>query len=122
MQKIHEGRASAGRSPPRGATILLGLFLAGQCAVLAAATESHIVVQRNRAFSLRDVVLKTGDTIRFSNEDEFLHQIYIASPAFTFDSAEQPPGQVIDVTFSASGMFEVQCHIHPKMHLNVTAQ
>jgi plastocyanin len=121
MQGIHARRASSGRSP-RGAAVLLGLLVAGHSAVLATAAESHMVVQRNRAFSLREIVVKAGDTLRFSNDDEFLHQIYVTSPALTFDSAEQPPGQVIDVKLSASGMFEVQCHIHPKMHLNVTVQ
>jgi plastocyanin len=76
--------------------------------------------QRNRAFGVREIAVTAGDTIKFSNEDEFLHQIFIASPALNFDSVEQPPGQTIEVKFPTSGSFEVLCHIHPKMRLAVT--
>jgi plastocyanin len=40
----------------------------------------------------------------------------------SFDSDEQPPGQNVSVTFPASGIFEVRCHIHPKMSLIVTVR
>jgi plastocyanin len=132
MQVIDDGSGSAvGRlraqqlarlTTGRSLAVLLGLFLFGQCAVLAYAAESHTVAQRNRAFSVREIAVKAGDTIKFSNEDEFLHQIFVASPALNFDSAEQPPGQTIEVRFPTSGNFDVLCHIHPKMRLVVAVQ
>lgn len=36
--------------------------------------------------------------------------------------AESDPGNAIDVEFTASGTFDVFCHIHPKMNLHVTVQ
>jgi plastocyanin len=118
-----DGLRTLGRlTPRRSLAILLGLFLVGQGAMLAYAAESHAVVQHNRAFNLREIIVKRGDTVKFSNDDEFLHQIFIAAPALNFDSAEQPPGEAIEVKFPAAGSFDVFCHIHPKMHLHVTVQ
>jgi hypothetical protein len=51
-----------------------------------------------------------------------LHQIFIASPALNFASAEQAPGQTIEVEFSTSGSFEALGHIHPTMRLAATVQ
>jgi plastocyanin len=118
-----DGLQTLGRlTPRRSLAILLGLFLVGQGAMLAYAAESHTVVQHNRAFNLREIAVKRGDTVKFSNDDEFLHQIFIAAPTLNFDSAEQPPGEAIEVKFPTAGSFDVFCHIHPKMHLHVTVQ
>ena len=88
------------------------------CAASAFAASVH-VAQKHRSFSQSVITIQRGDTIAFSNDDEFLHQIYVDSKAMSFDSAEQPPGQTINVPFSQSGTFQVRCHIHPKMLLTV---
>jgi plastocyanin len=104
----------------------------GYCLMLAAvlllvatalfAAAAHRVVQKGRAFSLSQVTIARGDTVLFSNDDEFLHQIYVDSPNMSFDSDEQPPGQTIQVNFPRSGTFPVRCHIHPKMLLTVLVE
>jgi plastocyanin len=91
-------------------------------AALAAAAESHRVIQRGRAFNLTEISIAAGDSLEFSNEDEFLHQIFVQSPSFSFDSEEQPPGQAISVKFPTAGTFNVNCHIHPKMDLKVVVK
>jgi plastocyanin len=103
----------------RTGLLLAGLFILGSAAGFAMAAEFHQISQIKRDFTLREVEIHRGDSLRFINEDAFLHQIYISSPSLTFDSAEQPPGQTIDVQFSAPGTYVVLCHIHPKMHLTV---
>ena len=91
----------------------------GQFAFMALASEHHKVVQKGRAFSVAQIDIATGDSVVFSNEDEFIHQIYVDSKSMNFDSAEQPPGEVIELPFPAAGQYDVRCHIHPKMHLVV---
>jgi len=83
------------------------------------AASVHRVVQKGRAFSLGQVTIARGDTVLFTNDDEFLHQIYVDSRNMSFDSDEQPPGQAIQVNFPRAGSFPVRCHIHPKMLLVV---
>jgi plastocyanin len=99
----------------------LGLAL-GLCAAGATGAGLAQVAQQDRAFSVLAIQVARGDTIRFTNEDEFTHQIYVESPAMTFESDEQNPGEVVDVHFTAAGTFPVHCHIHPKMHLEVTVR
>jgi len=90
-------------------------------AMLVVATPAHAqtVVQFERAFHPAEVTIARGETLTISNHDEFIHQIYVNSSAMNFDSNEQPPGQDVLVTFPSAGMFEVRCHIHPRMRLNV---
>jgi plastocyanin len=77
------------------------------------------VAQRNRDFAVKDLSVAAGDTVRFTNDDDFLHQIFVHAPGFSFDSSEQSPGENVDVTFSKTGDFRVLCGIHPKMSMAV---
>jgi plastocyanin len=87
--------------------------------LIAVAAESHKIVQQGRAFKVATVSIAAGDTLDFSNEDEFIHQVYVQSPTLNYDSPEQSIGQVISIKFPTAGNFEVRCHIHPKMLLKV---
>ena len=95
------------------------LIAAEAFCLMALAAQSHRIVQRGRAFTVAEVSIAAGDTLEFSNDDDFIHQIYIQSPQLSLDSPEQEPGQVITVKFPVAGHFEVRCHIHPKMLLRV---
>jgi len=80
---------------------------------------TRTIVQNDRSFKPPEVTIAAGDSLAFSNQDEFIHQIYVDSDQIAYDSAEQPPGQVITIAFPKSGDFPVRCHIHPKMLLIV---
>ena len=100
-------------------TVCLLLAVSVQPALLAKAAGSFLVTQSGRAFSVPEIRIKRGDTIHFTNADEFLHQIYVKSPTFNFASDEQDTGQAVDIRFPESGTFQVRCEIHPKMLLTV---
>jgi plastocyanin len=84
-----------------------------------AADEAHTVIQKSRAFHPTEVTINRGESLTFTNNDEFIHQIYAQGAGFSFDSDEKNPGENITETFTATGTFEVRCHIHPKMKLTV---
>jgi len=84
-----------------------------------AADEAHTIVQKGRAFRPAEVTIGRGESLTFTNNDEFIHQIYAQGAGFAFDSDEKNPGENITETFTTSGTFEVRCHIHPKMKLAV---
>jgi plastocyanin len=94
----------------------------GHVAAVALASETHRVSQKNRAFAVKEIVVAAGDVVEFTNDDEFIHQIYAKASDFDFDTDESLPGDTIPITFTKSGVFEVHCHIHPKMILVVTVQ
>jgi plastocyanin len=95
------------------AAALLGL------AAAALAEDVDTIVQNGRAFHPGEITIARGTTLNFSNEDEFIHQIYVDVEGFNYDSAEQSPGEVFHITFPDAGTFPVRCHIHPKMLLVV---
>jgi plastocyanin len=89
------------------------------CAGIAFASGNMLVVQTARSFHPGEITIAAGSTIDVANQDEFIHQIYVDTPGFDYDSEEQEPGQTFHIKFPAAGTFSVRCHIHPKMLLIV---
>jgi plastocyanin len=100
-------------------TIALIVLLLSVSALTAANVVS--VTQNHRAFSVASLQIMHGEVVRFVNSDLFLHQVYVDSPSLNFESDEQEPGTNVDITFPKTGLFQVRCHIHPKMLLQVEA-
>jgi len=98
------------------AAVLMLWAAAASCAGLAT------VAQRSRAFAVPSVQVARGDTVRFVNDDAFIHQVFVESPGFKYESDEQEPGRAVDVRFTQAGTFTVRCHIHPKMTMQVEAR
>jgi plastocyanin len=105
------------RSFPRTILVLvtLALCVIGLTAALAWAAQTHRISQKGRTFQVKGIEIRSGDTVQFTNDDMFFHQIYIRSTNLTFESDEQPPGEIIEVKFPTAGTYEVHCRIHPKM-------
>lgn len=103
------------------------LSIAGALIVLsisatALAAKVITVVQRDRKFQTDMVDIAAGDTVRFTNEDPFIHQLYARSSTFSFSSEGQPQGEALSVPFPVAGTFEVRCQIHPKMLVTVNVR
>lgn len=99
--------------------LALALAATAIVATVALADDAHTILQQNRAFHPGEVSIAKGDTLDFSNQDDFIHQIFVDTPGFSYDSAEQEPGVVFHIHFPDAGTFPVRCHIHPKMLLTV---
>jgi plastocyanin len=101
---------------------MISTYLAGAvCAVaaLSASAADYSVSQTSKAFSVRHLKVKTGDTVNFVNNDPFFHNIYSLSETKTFDLGSYPKGQGRKVTFDQPGTVEVECAIHPSMKMTV---
>lgn len=88
----------------------------------AFAAQTLVISQKKRTFNPGEVTIQKGDTLHIANDDEFTHQVYVDTSGFKFDSPESDPGNAIDIRFTEAGVFDVFCHIHPKMKLHVTVQ
>ena len=95
------------------------LGIGSPVALLAVDLPAAVISQKNRLFAPTELTIPIGGTVRLTNDDPFLHQIFVSSPTFSFDSDGQSPGQSIDVPFPTAGDFRVLCGIHPKMSLTV---
>jgi plastocyanin len=90
--------------------------LAVAAAALPVLAANTVVTQKGRAFRPGDITIARGDTVTFTNEDSFIHQVYVEG---LFDSAEKAPGENLNETFPDAGTFQVRCHIHPTMKMTV---
>ncbi|MGH6975239.1 MAG: cupredoxin domain-containing protein [Stellaceae bacterium] len=85
-------------------------------------TPMVTVTQRNREYHPDRLTITRGTVLHIVNNDDFTHHVYVKSPAMNFDSGENPVGTSVNVEFDHPGTFDVQCAIHPTMHLWVTVK
>ena len=84
--------------------------------------EDFVIGQKNKAFTQKHLTIKKGDTVKFTNEDPFFHNVFSLSDTESFDLGSYPRGQNREVTFDEAGEVEVECAIHPKMHMTITVE
>ncbi len=84
-----------------------------------AADSGSVVIQKGRAFRPLELTIARNESVTFTNEDSFIHQIYVDG---LFDSEEKSPGENLNETFPRAGTFRVRCHIHPTMRMTVTVK
>jgi len=97
-------------------------FLLLLAVFIAQAGETYIVDQKDKAFSVDRLEIKAGDTVDFRNSDPFFHNVYSLSDTKSFDLGSYPQGQSRPVTFDTPGTVEVECSIHPEMHMIIEVQ
>jgi plastocyanin len=60
-----------------------------------------------------------GDTLRFVNEDQTEHGVFVPTAGHALDLGAQEPGEERVLLLRNAGEFEVECVFHPEMHLDV---
>ena len=91
-------------------------------AASAAAPTTHLVDQSKLQFSISELRIKKGDTVKFMNSDRPAHNILVADGTKVLSSGLQQPGEPFEVPFTREGTFPVTCGIHPKMHMTVVVE
>lgn len=100
------------------AAALVTMTLAVSLVCGAGAAADFTVVQKDKAFSVRQITITVGDRITFVNDDRVSHDVYSETKGSEFDVL-QKPGNSHPVRFLQPGTVEVQCAIHPVMRLEV---
>ncbi|MGA7749056.1 MAG: plastocyanin/azurin family copper-binding protein [Gallionella sp.] len=75
------------------------------------------VLQKDKQFVPVTLKIKVGDSVNFQNEDPFYHNVFSLSDTKNFDLGSFPKGQFKTVVFDKAGKVNVECAIHPDMHL-----
>lgn len=81
--------------------------------------SEYEVGQENKAFSAETLSINTGDTVHFTNQDPFFHNVFSLSNTQSFDLGSYPKGQYKSVTFDKPGTVEIECAIHPNMQMTI---
>ncbi len=97
-------------------------ILAASILATVSYSADHIVVQKDKTFHPNYIKAKVGDRIIFKNDDGFAHNAFSDSESDEFDIGMQKPGQDVVVVMKNPGKVEVECAIHPNMHLTIDVQ
>jgi plastocyanin len=88
----------------------------------SAAPVIHVVDQSKLQFSILEMRIKQGDTVKFTNSDRLAHNIMVTDGSRVLNSGLQQPGQPFEAPFTQKGTFPVTCGIHPKMRMTVVVE
>lgn len=102
--------------------LVFPLFIVGATMASVAMAEEHVVTQKNKAFSVSEITIKTGDSISFRNEDSIHHNVFSLSDAALFDLGSYDKGKAKSHTFDTPGEVHVECAIHPDMKMKVVVE
>ena len=99
-------------------TLLLAAF---SSLVIAADEEpaTYVIDQKDKQFSKSYVKLRVGGSIDFRNNDPWMHNVFSLSEVQSFDLGSYPKPQAKRVVFDKVGKVDVECAIHPQMHMVV---
>jgi len=100
--------------------ILSGVLWASR----AVGGEAYVIEQKDKQFVYKGkkitvLKLKVGDVVEFRNVDSFFHNVFSLSDVKMFDLGSYPQGQSKSVQFDKPGKVEIECAIHPQMHMTV---
>lgn len=125
--RLRLGRAEWIGAAAAAATFIAAvLTMSGAQKIHLAPTEAaapvKTVIQHNRHFYPDRLTIARGTVVDILNKDYFIHHVYVKSPFMAFDSGDDPIGASVNVEFDHPGTYDVQCAIHPLMHLWVTVK
>ncbi len=97
------------------------IILLASTLIVAASMHAaeHVISQKGKAFAPGTMKVKVGDKIIFKNNDGFAHNAFSDNEANEFDIGMQKPGQDVTIEMKKPGKVEVECAIHPNMHMTI---
>ena len=100
---------------PAAALLLVAL-------TLQVTASDHIVSQRGKSFYPRKMTVHVGESVTFTNDDPFAHNVFSLSDTKSFDLGSYPQGQSKMVRMDKAGVVEVECAVHPDMKMTIEVQ
>jgi plastocyanin len=81
----------------------------------SAPSKPVVMDQKNKEFEPHVLAVLKGTTVRFSNSDAYLHNVFSSSRVKAFNVSQAKLGDTTDVTFDKPGLIPIKCHIHANM-------
>ena len=79
----------------------------------------HVVTMKGATYAPETVTAAVGDTVRFVNDDDQNHDVFVPSAGHAFDLGKQEPGQETSYVLGKGGKFTVECVFHSNMMTTV---
>lgn len=74
------------------------------------------VTMAGMAYSPAVISASVGDTIRFVNDGQADHNVFVPTAEFATDLGKQEPGSETVMLVGKAGTFEIECVFHSHMH------
>jgi hypothetical protein len=81
--------------------------------------DSPVVSQKDKTFIPDLRVIVAGQSVQFTNDDPFVHNVFSSSKAREFDLGQPGPHETRTVSFPTPGLVDVFCNIHEQMYASV---
>lgn len=81
--------------------------------------DSPVISQKDKTFVPDLRVVVAGQSVRFTNDDPVVHNVFSTSVAREFDLGQPGPQQTRSVTFPTPGLVDIFCNIHEAMFAHV---
>jgi len=81
--------------------------------------DASVVSQKDKTFLPDLKVIVAGQSVQFTNDDPFVHNVFSTSTARPFDLGQPGPHETRTVSFPSPGLVDVFCNIHEQMYANV---
>ncbi|MBN3560586.1 plastocyanin/azurin family copper-binding protein [Aliamphritea spongicola] len=81
--------------------------------------QEYEIGQKNKEFTVKELTVRVGDKMTFTNQDPFFHNIYSLSESQSFDLGSYPKGNQRSVVAEKPGTLTVECAIHPNMQMTI---
>lgn len=93
-------------------------------AITSAAQAAEVKIdQKDLKFVPSSVTIHVGDAVRFTNSDQFHHDVTIIRPDGTRDDKGLVEhGEEFAMTFIKPGVYLVRCRLHPFMAATITVK
>ena len=65
-------------------------------------------------FAPADIAVPAGTTVTWSNRDNFTHSVQFVDGDLPANPLTMEPGQSVELTFAAPGVYQYECHLHPR--------
>jgi len=101
----------------------MGLMTATVVVLLSAPAhaDDQQVLQIKQAFEPTSLTVAAGAKIDYVNADDVNHNLQQAAPDGTHtDMGVTKPGETVNLSFPAVGLYTITCSIHPRMKMKVT--
>ena len=98
------------------------VFAAALLTAGPAAAAEHVIRMAGLQYEPAEIDAAKGDSIRFVNDDDVAHEVFVPTTGFGLDLGKQEPGEEQAIRLAKDGSFEVECVFHPHMLLTVTVE
>jgi plastocyanin len=81
--------------------------------------DEPVISQKDKTFVPDVRVVVAGQSVEFTNDDPWVHNVFSTSAARPFDLGQPGPHETRTVSFPNPGLVDVFCNIHEQMNANI---